>query len=140
TAADRGMILQRVKAELVSYIKWNVEELEHNYDDPEYDVDDYFASLRSGYETFSETFQEPEIVDAFQAGLQTIENAIKRIDRRNQEREWEKSRRDEEPDDEMRRMAESRSVGPATPITVDLLRKSIRDATPSRSIFDDVDE
>jgi len=40
----------------------------------------------------------------------------------------------------MRRMAEFKSTGPATPITADLLRQSIRDATPPRSIFDDVDD
>jgi molybdopterin converting factor small subunit len=140
TADDREMILNRVKAQLVPYIEWNVEELENNYDDPEYDVDDYFASLRSGYETFSETFQEPEIVDAFQTGLQTIENAIKRIERRNEEREWEKSQNNQDLDDEMRSMAESRSVGPVTPVTSELLQKSIRDATPPRNIFDDVDQ
>ena len=140
TAADREMILHRVKAELVPYIEWKVEELEHNYDDPEYNVDDYFESLRFGYETFSETFQEPEIADAFQTGLQTIESAIKRIERRNEERESEKSQHNEELDDEMRSMAESRSMGPAPPITADLLHKSIRDTTPPRSVFDDVDE
>ena len=140
TADDRKMILQRVQAEPVPNIKWNVEELEYNYDDPEYDLDDYFGSLRSGYETFSETFEDPEIVEAFQDGLQAIESAIKRIERRNEERELEKSQSDEELDDEMRRMAEFKSTGPATPITADLLRQSIRDATPPRSIFDDVDD
>ena len=140
TADDRKMILQRVQAELVPNIKWNVEQFEYNYDDPEYDVDDYFESLRCGYETFSETFEDSEIVEAFQDGLQAIESAIKRIERRNEERELEKSQRDEELDDEMRRMAEFKSTGPATPITADLLRQSIRDATPPRSIFDDVDE
>jgi hypothetical protein len=136
--ADLEMILNRVKEELAPNAEWNVEQLEQAYDDPEYDVDDYFADFRCGFETFRDLFDDADTVRGFENGLTTIDQATKRLNRRNEERHLEEASDEAEMEGRMRAAMDLSADITQNRSVVELSHASV-DVCAPRSIFDDVD-
>jgi hypothetical protein len=139
---EYAAILTRVQNELAPNAGAKAEDLADTYDDPEYDPDDYFSELRSGFETFAEMFTDDETVWGFQDGLDAIDSAIKRIKRRNEELEAER----EAEEFEFHRYLHEGPSHPSPPqsaagtsIIPKPLARELNVDPNERSVFDDVD-
>jgi hypothetical protein len=143
TPQEFGVIIERVKHELVPNLENIVDQLTEEYEDPEGDAREHFSELEANFIAFREFFDKDEIAKAFDDGLFLIDSASERLDRRNEERKVEEEWRKQEEDDELMRWMIEDLVMPRPPITPDSappLPKPYSPTQPPRSIFDDVDQ
>jgi hypothetical protein len=147
TNEEFSEIIALVKSEVVRSVSIIVEQVESEYDDPEYDPSDHFDELRSNFRSFQDYFfEDDKIYSAFEDGIEEIKSAVKRIEIRNEEARREKED-EEEKEKEEREMQEMMEKDMSKTMRVERQREvETRQNTssgipsiPPRSIFDDVD-
>lgn len=137
-------LIARIKDEVATSTEMFVADVEASYDDPEYDPSDHFDELQSNFAAFQDYFlEEDDVYNAFEAGIEEIRSAVKRLERQNEraqreQEEEEKAEREERGKMETVigrtiRVEREREINARTNASSSFLGFS------ERSIFDDVD-
>jgi hypothetical protein len=149
TPAEFEAALNRVKNELVPNLEAMIEDLAIHYNDMAEEPAEYFSDFSSSLESFRDSFEDQEVIEAIDHGAELVSEAIGHLEDWKQDQEAKEQQQKEEEEEERAAKEETVAAMIAEHEREGTVARSREaDATPRpgftfpdppRSIFDDVD-